>query len=154
MSQLEFPPVVGCFYCIEAPFGSATASQGRGATRFIDTQRIYEGLSEEERELSLRLLVRYTSKEMRTGPSGQELIPARRPGMEWDTRWPEHMNDVILTEDAQQKNLREKPPEFTNDIEAQDPVHPLVQTHHATVRPCATHAVCSAATRTRTCSAQ
>ena len=133
MSQLEYPPVVGCFYCIDAPFGGAEQAEGRGATRFIDTQRIYQALSEQQRELALRLRVKYTSKDARMGKDGNEMVPRRRIGMEWDSKWPEHVNDVVLTEDRE--TVGEKPAEFTNDIEALDPVHPLVQTHHVTGLP-------------------
>ena len=135
MSQLEYPPVVGCFYCIDAPFGDAERADGRGATRFIDTQRIFEGLSPEQRELALRLRVQYTSKDARVGQDGNEMVPRRRPGMDWDSKWPEHINDVILTEDRDTDTIGEKPAEFTNDIEALDPIHPLVQTHHVTGQP-------------------
>lgn len=133
MSQLEYPPVVGCFYCIDAPFDSAERAEGRGATRFIDTQRVYGGLSEEQRQLALRLRVQYTSKDARLGKDGDEMVPRKRLGMEWDSKWPEHPNDVILTEDRE--TVGTKPPEFTNDIDALDPVHPLVQTHHVTGIP-------------------
>ena len=61
LSQLEHPPAVGCFYCIEAPFGGSAAARGRGATRFIDTQRSFAQLPAADRELALRCRVRYTS---------------------------------------------------------------------------------------------
>lgn len=133
MAQLRCPPMLGFFYCLQAPFGDARAADGRGATRFMCSQRVFDLMSDEDKELALRMRVKYTvTAALSHAQEGRPLVPLRRPDA--DVRWPEHPNDVIqvLAEAAPPK----APSEFTAQIDPENPVHPLIQAHPITGKLC------------------
>lgn len=118
LSQLVNPPVIGSFLCLEAP------CKGRkgGETRFACAEKAFELLTDAERELCLRLKIKYS----------KSAVPATTP-LDTKVVWPEHPN-IVLPQ-------HELAPELNNAQAGNqamsvtiDPLQPLVITHPVTGR--------------------
>jgi alpha-ketoglutarate-dependent taurine dioxygenase len=130
ISQLVHPPVIGSFLCMEAP------CKGRkgGETRFACAERAFELLTDAERELCLRLKIKYSNS----------AVPATVP-LETETTWPEHPNSVLPRPELAPEltagnfgdaNVGVRNSEAGNQAMAVsvDPLQPLVITHPVTKR--------------------
>jgi alpha-ketoglutarate-dependent taurine dioxygenase len=129
ISQLMNPPVIGSFLCLEAP------CRGRkgGETRFACAEKAFELLSEAERELCLRLKIKYSSS----------AVPATVP-LQTEVVWPEHPNSVLprpelapeLTSEVGDASAGVWNSEAGNQAMSVsiDPLQPLVITHPVTGR--------------------